>query len=234
MKIKSNTVLVSMEHEGKLYFAADRRMSWDMSKAEVSPTKKVAKRNGMLLSGTGHAALCFELVHRTRLPDYTGGNPEDFIHTQVLPTMMEDLRYKGIADQNERRLAMRAGSKHNASASIMVGFNHKSIDEPMVFEVDFSVDDITILRIPNDSATGCGGYYAQAIIKFLKSTSFNIFKKQKEKRLNVLTKKMEHVYVQQSNADILKLKAEDILTEAVNSAALHSPGCDDNIDIEVL
>jgi hypothetical protein len=233
MKIKSNTVLISMEHKGKLYFAADRRMSWDMSKAEVSPTKKVAKRNGILLAGTGHAALCFELVHRTNLPNYTGGNPEDFVHTQILPTMFEDLRYKGFMDQSERRLAMRTGNKHPASASILVGLNHHSA-EPMVFEIDFSADDITVLRIPNDSATGCGGYYAQAILKFLKETNFKHFTKLKEKRLNRLTGKMETMSIAKTNAEVLGLDAEDILTEAVYSAAKHSPGCDDNIDIEVL
>lgn len=234
MTIKSGTVLVSMELGDKLYFAADRRISWSFAQAVASPTKKIAKRQNVLLAGTGDAALCFEIVHRCNVPKYSGGDPDHYVFNEFLPTVITDLRQQLLVDEKERRLAHRVGSKHGNSVSILLGMKDLT-NKTAVYEVDFSIDRIEAVRVPSDHTHGCGGSYALAIIQFLKSWGWGNFKKVKGKPYkNPITKKKEPLYEAVPHYKLLKMSPEAILEEAIFMAAKNSPGCDDNIDIEVL
>lgn len=232
--IKSGTVLVSMELNKKLYFAADKRISWSFSQAVISPTKKVTKRNEVLLAGTGDAALCFDIVHRIEFPKYSGGDPDHFVFNEFLPAVILNLRNQALVDEKERRLVHRHGSKHPSFASILLGMKDL-LGRAAVYEIDFTIDSITAVRVPADHAHGCGGAYALAIIQYLKKHNYLAFKKLKGKKIyNPLTRKNETVQVALANFEVLKMKPEEILEEAILLAAQNSPGCDDNIDIEVL
>lgn len=232
MSIKSGTVLVTMELNGKLYFAADKRISWDYSKAATSPTKKVSKRHGILMSGTGGASLIFEIIHRCKIPKFTGGNIEKFVHDKLLPAIIGDLRYKGLVDIKERRLVSREKSNYDPSAIILIGIRHKK--DIQVFEMDLNADGITVDRVPVDYSHGCGGQYAMGVLTYLKQLNFNSWDETKDKLYNPITKKKEKGFTIRKNYEILKLSAEDILEETINMASIHSPGCDSNVDIEVL
>lgn len=210
--IKSSTVLISMELDNKLYFAADKRVSWSYSQAAISPTSKVSKRNDVLLAGTGDASLCFEIVHRGQFPVYHKGDADHFVFNEFLPHLIGDLRGKGLVDEKERRLVSRQGSKHASFASILIGLKD-NMGVMSVYEIDFSMDDISAVRVPTIHAHGCGGSYALAVVQLLLSQAKS-GKTQNYKKLN--------------------LKPKDILMEAVRITAINSPGCDDNMDIEVL
>jgi hypothetical protein len=221
--IKSSTVLATIELGNRLYFAADRRISWDMSKAAISPTPKVAKRNGILLSGTGYASICFEVIHRSTFPIYKGQDPDNYVHNEFLPAIISDLRTVGIVDKDERRLASPAKSDYRPSAVILIGI--KSDNVTAVYELDMTSDSISIDRVPTTYAHGCGGDYAMAILSFLTQPNFEFavpYKKIKGK---------DRHYKMLRNYEVLKLGEEDVLRTAIMAAAQHSPGCDDNTDI---
>jgi len=230
MAIKSGTVLVTMELGKKLYFAADRRISWGWGKAASTPTKKVVKRNGILMSGTGSASLIFEIIHRSKIPVYEGKQSvEKYVYDKLLPAIIGDLRHKGYVDAKERRLVSRnLKESDDLHAVVLIGV--KSKKERFVFEMELTADMITLDRVPLDYAHGCGGSFALAILQFCKKLNFY-------KPVDTLPKTMiggkecvsiEPIYT------YLDMDAEDILEAAVTAAADNSPGCDYDCDIEVL
>lgn len=221
--IKSSTVLATLELGNRLYFAADSRISWDMSKAAISPTPKVSKRNGILMAGTGYASICFEVIHRANFPTYKGQDPDNYVHNELLPAIIADLRAVGIVDKEERRLASNHKSEYRPSAVILLGVKSKEVTA--VYELDMSSDSISIDRVPTTYAHGCGGDYAMAILSFLTQPNFNFPKQDK------ITKGKKKVFTMLKNYEILKLDHEDVLNTAIFSAAQHSPGCDDNSTI---
>lgn len=207
--LKSSTVLVTMELEGKLYFAADRRISWSMGKAAISPIPKVVKRSNILMSATGVAAICFEILHRLHIPKFNPKkeNIDFYVTSKLLPNIIAGLRMVGLVDKKDRRLA---GESHiDMSTSILVGLKTKK--ETAVYEISLDTRHILVDRIDVDNGSGCGGDYAQSVITVLKD-NFN------------------NVPIYKS----LGMSPEDILSKAVGVAAFHSPGCDNNMDIEVL
>jgi hypothetical protein len=219
--IKSGTVLTTMELDGKLYFAADRRISWHWGKAASTPTKKVAKRNGILMSGTGSASLVFEVIHRCKIPVFTQGQDIDkYVYNKLLPAIIGDLRYKGYVDGRERRmLSKHEKSDDGLSAIILIGI--KSGKKVKVFELDLNTSMITVDQVPTDYAHGCGGDFAQAIITYTKS-----FKGHSVGDKGLIKETEIH--------KLLGLTAKEILEHAIQVAAIHSPGCDNTVDIEVL
>jgi len=225
--IKSSTVLATVELGNRLYFAADRRISWDMSKAAISPTSKVTKRNGILMAGTGYASICFEVIHRSHFPEYKGQDPDNYVHNELLPAIITDLRTVGIVDKEDRRLASNYKSDYRPSAVILLGIKNK--DGAAVYELDMSSDSISIDRVPTTYAHGCGGDYAMAILSFLTQHNFD----HPGKRVKQKNSK-RNVYTLLKNYEILKLDHIDVLNAAIFQAAQHSPGCDDNTSIEYL
>lgn len=226
-KMQSGTVLVCMELDNRLYFAADKRISWGWGKAATTPTNKVVKRNGILMSGTGSASLIFEVIHRSKIPVYKEGQDvEKFVYNKLLPAIIGDLRHKNYVDSKERRLVSRNNKDTDEMhAVILVGLRNKK--KCYVFELDLTCDMITIDRVPTDYAHGCGGFHAQAVVTFVKGYDFFADKIPTETKDGSL-------YTCNQIYKVLQMSPEDILESAIMVAAQHSPGCDANCDIEVL
>lgn len=199
---KSNTVIISLADGKHLYFGGDRKVAWGMEKAIVSPIPKVAKRNNLLLSGTGDAALTFELVHRTDVPIYNNTCPQTFIHDKLVPTMIKDLRKKGFVDLSERNTIPYHSGGTDPNCTLLVGLVHKN--KPAVFEVEFTTGFILASQVTATYAHGCGGDYAIGAIKALTESNLKLSE---------------------------KLSPEEVILTAIRIASELSPGCDNNADI---
>lgn len=156
--IKSNTVLAVLEHEGKLYFSGDRRISWGMSKCQKGRSK-ISYRDNILYAGTGDAALCDEIVELF-LPPKRGmsQDPFHYMNTVFMPAMLVYLRDKNYVRPKSRRMRVDIDGKALVSADILVG-----IDQSL-FEVNLDGHCISCNSVSTPYASGCGGAYAYGAI----------------------------------------------------------------------
>lgn len=160
-KKKSNTCLaVLRDKEGKLWFAGDRRVSWDMSKAIKGPRAKIAKRNGVLLAGTGVSSICDEIVDLLSIPRYNSTQSVfHYMNRNFLDAVLKHLSKRKLLHKEERRLVYKEGKKEAEDgewfgAIILVGFQGE------LFELDVDNHHIAIGPIDAPYAHGCGGDYA--------------------------------------------------------------------------
>ena len=154
---KSNTCLaVLRDVEGKLWFAGDRRLSWGMHRAQKMRKPKIAKREGLLLAGTGVGSMCDEIVHLMQIPEQgKSGDPYWYMHEIFMPTLFDHLRHKGYLHEKERRLAYHEDRESREDdwfgAIILIGFKGQ------LFELDVDNQQISLDMIDAPYAHGCGG-----------------------------------------------------------------------------
>lgn len=164
--IRSATCLAVMKNElGKLVFAADRRLSWDMSKAQIGPRPKITKRKGILFAGTGVSYLCDLITDVLPIPDYdsTIVDPFYFMHQVLAPEINSLLSSKGLLDKDVAKL-------HNKDmhSAVIIGMKGQ------LFELDMSEEGLFIDAIDVPHTHGCGGKYALGVIQYLLDTKINI------------------------------------------------------------
>lgn len=157
--LKSATCLAVLRNEqGKLVFAGDRRLSWDMSKAQVAPRPKITKRKGLLFAGTGVSFLCDLITDVIAIPDYdtTTVDPFLYIHNVLLPEIHKLLNEKGLLDKDIIKM-------HNKEleAAIIIGMKGQ------LFELSLDDTGILVDAIDTPHTHGCGGKYALGVLKYL-------------------------------------------------------------------
>lgn len=63
------TCIACIKYKGKLYIAADRRISWETSQIQECPSPKVVKRDGVIIAGAGDAYLLTLLTSCLSIPN---------------------------------------------------------------------------------------------------------------------------------------------------------------------
>ena len=140
------------DKQGNLYFAGDRRISWDFSKAIVAPRPKVSYRDGILYAGTGVAAICDLVTDQFTAPARLHSQPTfQYIHKTFIPCLLTWLRSEGWVAEGERRLNIDGTDSEDYYASIVLG-----VDSDL-YELDLSSSMISADAIDAPYATGCGG-----------------------------------------------------------------------------
>ena len=159
--LKSNTCLaVLRDKNGYLWFAGDRRISWNYSKAIKGPRSKVTKRNNILFAGTGTSCICdlvtdqFEVPIKTDMIDsYT------YIHKVLVPALIKQLKEEGWINDGERKLAYDniLDSRLDDCAPHAILIIGVGSD---LYELDLNTQLITVDAIDAPYAAGCGGELA--------------------------------------------------------------------------
>ncbi len=104
---QSKTCIAAIKHKGKVYMAADRRVSWDFGQCQSMPHPKVLKRNGLILAGTGDAALCTLIVKNMKFRPYSQfyeghGFEDEYFNDIFYNDVIKGLKSKGFVDNNMR------------------------------------------------------------------------------------------------------------------------------------
>lgn len=196
---RSNTCLAVIRHKGKLIFGADRRASWGFDQAQTMPIPKLAKRNGLLLAGTGGSFLCTLIVDVLNVPHYSPEMDTDiYMHNDFFRAVKKLMIDKGFCDEHKSlRFPEPMG------AEIIVGINHKLYNvtiENMDPSNHHTIGSIIIDRLNTPYATGCGGQWAWGTLETL-------------------------IQLEQEGL-IAASSGKDKLTRALMIAAKYSPGCD--------
>lgn len=155
---RSNTCLaVLRDTTGKLWFAGDRRISWDNSQIIKSPVPKIILKDNILLSGTGDCWVCALIINQFKIPlrprDIT---PYDYLSKIFVPKLLDWLKRENYIDKDERGLRHKhyKNDDYDPSALILVG-----IDSDL-FELDITTDNIVFDYVDCPYGAGCGGFLA--------------------------------------------------------------------------
>ena len=154
MRIKSKTCLAMLrDKEGYLWFAGDRRISWDFSKAMKAPRPKVTKRNNILFAGTGSSVVCELVTDQCPVPDIPADmDSYRYMHAVFVPSLIKWLRAQGWVEEKERKLNVDEDNYGEApSACIIIGV------ESDLYEVNLDNNIISADCIDAPYAEGCGG-----------------------------------------------------------------------------
>src|ERR1051326_7793435 len=162
---RSNTcIAVCANKKGRLFMAADRRISWDFSQATSMNQPKIAKRDGLLLGATGDGSLCTQLVNVMNIPENTRGlEPEGYIHEIFFVAVKKLLDRKGYSDEHKvLRIPPETG------VELVIGIEGRLFS--MLIENQDPMSEhhsglITIDELPVPYATGCGGQWAWSSLK---------------------------------------------------------------------
>jgi hypothetical protein len=162
-----------LKHKGKLYFAGDRRISWHIGQAQISPRSKITFRHGILFAGTGTSVLCDTATDLFVPPKFN--KQEDtymYANTKFLPAYIKHLRKTGWINKGEFRLAKHTEGT-DLSATILVGIGSD------LYELDVSSDYIAMCPISTPFAAGCGGSLAWGALLALEKAAQDLTPEQK-------------------------------------------------------
>ncbi len=206
-KKQSLTCIAAVKHRNKVYLAADSRVSWGMDQAQVLPkgNKKIVKRGGLILAGTGHWDLCRLIIRtlRFRTPEEFIGYEDEYFDTIFYNDVIKLLKSKGYTDVDAGLHPILKIPKE-WSAEIVMVLNGRVFT--MVIENPEKEDNhnpnglVSIGEVNTPYATGCGGQLAWGSLLTTQS--------------------------------LVELTAKERLKIALNVAAVVSPGCDNVVDIE--
>lgn len=150
------------DKKGNFWFAGDRRMSWGMHKAIKSPKPKITKRNGVMLAGTGDAALCDLVVNHFPIPDVVYDKwVQGYMFDTFVPKLKEFLKANGRLDKDGETLS-------RGDASIVVGVEGK------LFDLTLDESIICYVHVEAPYAAGCGGQLALGSLLTTEGTKMNI------------------------------------------------------------
>ncbi len=156
---KSLTCLAAIKHRGKIYMAADRRTSWDMSQAQEMPRPKIKKRDGVILAGTGDGYLCTLIVDIMKIPIGEGQDLDIYMHWTFHQAVTKLLLAKGYADEHKQLKIPPSGG-----AEILVAIQGMLytvlIDNPDAENLDNPFGLVSIEEVNFPYASGCGGHLA--------------------------------------------------------------------------
>lgn len=174
-KLKSNTCIAALaDKRGKIYIAADRRVSWDFSQCQTMPTPKVIKRDGVILAGTGDGYLCDILTKLLNIPLNTRELDSLFyLHEIIYPQIIKLLTRKGMFDHHEKALKIPA----DAYCEVLLVFNHKLFSICIYNPDPNSIKSsgiITIDQLAIPYATGCGGQLAWGSLLTTENLGLNV------------------------------------------------------------
>ncbi len=161
---RSNTCLAVVRHANKLFFAGDRRISWNFSQAQIAPRPKVTMLDGILRAGTGTSVLCDEFTDLFKAPKLTKKD-DSFMYVQhkLLPSFLKHLRDRGWVRKGECKLTK--FEEADLSATCLVGIGTD------LYELDISQDLIAVGAISSPFAAGCGGQLAWGALLALEKTA---------------------------------------------------------------
>jgi len=158
MRISSTCLAALKAEDGNLWFAGDRLITWYNGKALKRPRSKIAKRNNILLAGTGYCVICNLVVEQFPVPKYSADThaPQEYMHTVFIPQLINWLRSEGWVDEGERRLNIdctedELKSHEYPSATFLIGVGSE------VYELDIDVRMISCDIVATPYAIGCGG-----------------------------------------------------------------------------
>jgi hypothetical protein len=160
---KSNTCIAIIKvkkgkNKGKLVFAADRRISWGFSQAQVMPESKLVKRNGLIMGATGASYLGQLIMDYVELPSIKELSPKDYMNTVFYKNVVELLKSKGFVNKDGNIKLPK-----DFAIELVVGYRGK------LFSIVIGNDDdddlhkqgiILIDEVNIPYATGCGGQLA--------------------------------------------------------------------------
>lgn len=204
---KSNTCIAALKHRNKIYIAADRKASWDWSKAQAMPRAKLSKREGLILAGTGSGALCTLIVDILNIPNIEDIDLDTYMHHKLFEAIRKLLINKGFSDEH-KILKIPA----ELDAQILVAIQGKLYDITISNCDPTNVNPNGLIMIDELNlpyGTGCGGDIAEAALK-----------------------ENEDLFMYDSKKDSYRfLTPYERLERAVTLACQMSPGCGLPIDI---
>lgn len=207
---QSSTCIAAIKHRGKVYMATDSRLSWGMDQAQELPkgNRKIVKRDGLILAGTGTWYLC-RLILQTlafRSPEGYEGIEDQYFDSIFYNDVVKLLKSKGHIDVDSG-LHPVLKIPYDVSAEIIMVLNGRlftlTIENPVVEENHNPSGLVMIEELNIPYAAGCGGQLAWGSL--------------------LTTESLE---------EVLLLKPKERLKLALQVAAQVSPGCDENIIIE--
>lgn len=195
------------EEQGRLIFAADRRVSWSHMRFQKTVRSKITKRNGIIFAGTGVSYICDLIGELSSIPEAPQGvDSFNYIHNYLQPSLVQSLQRKGFADEKGKTVLPK-----EAHSCVLIGHRGNLYEADIDSEFGVAIDPID-----TEYATGCGGYYASGSL----STSQGLDLKTLHKLLRL-----------RGYSKLPKTVEEARLSLAITVAGEHSGGCDTNVDI---
>ena|ERR1700733_9417048 len=206
---KSNTCICAVKSKrGKIWIAADRKASWDFSKAQSMPRPKIIKRDGVILGGTGSGYLCTLMVDILTIPERKKESLDIYIHMIFKEHVREELINQGYTEEHN---LLKIPKEEEAEILIVIeGHLYSMIicnpDEQGDYSNGFGMIMIDEVGLP--FGTGCGGQIAWGAL--LENAD---------------------LYIKEEDKDPRKLTEKERLIRAVEKACEVSPGCGLPIDV---
>lgn len=91
------TTIAALKHRGKVYVAADRRITYG-SQYHRSPVSKICKRNGVIIAGAGNASLTLEIVNNLVIPKVED-DTYYYVYTILYNKILSFLKKKGLLNK---------------------------------------------------------------------------------------------------------------------------------------
>lgn len=208
-KKKSLTCIAAIKNRGKIYMAADRRISWDMDQAQELPkgNRKIVRRDGLIMAGTGTWSMCRLILRTLEFRKYIDhydyiGCEDEYFDTIFYNDVIKLLKSKGFVDVNAG-LHPVLKIPFDMDAEIVIALNGRLFT--LTIENGSSSDNhnpngmVSIEELNLPYAAGCGGSYAWG---------------------SLLT------------TENMNMKPKERLILALTVAAQVSPGCDSKADVE--
>lgn len=154
----SRTCLAAIKHRGRIYMAADRRVSWDDGQAQEMPRPKINKRDGVILAGTGDSYLCTLIVDVLELPTRGEETVDEYMMDKVHRAIMNLFIRKGYCSEHKQ---LKIASEASVEAIVAIeGHLYNIIVHNPDPHKEYSNGEIIIDELNVPYATGCGGSYA--------------------------------------------------------------------------
>lgn len=158
-RLKSATCIAAIKNKkGKIFIAADRRVSWGAHQAQSMINAKVIKRDGLILAGTGDSFLCDIFTRIMLIPERKVENTDTYIHEQFYKQIKKTLDHKGLSDKD--------GSLKipvELEVELLIALDNR-LYSLVVYNPDPETKDshglIIVDELALPYATGCGGQLA--------------------------------------------------------------------------
>lgn len=151
-------IAVIKDTDGKLVFAADRRISQtNMVWYQAGPAQKIVKRDGIIFAGSGDGYVSDLIGEIMPIPlKHPTQSLLEYLHLDFTTELTRFLRDRGLMDKDEFRLAgtTEINSEHEIFACLLMGI------EGQLFELQLTQQRILIDRMNVPHTGGCGGPYA--------------------------------------------------------------------------
>lgn len=202
--ISNTCILATQQKNKKIMIATDRRVSWDFGQAQTMSIPKLVKRDGVIMAGTGSAYLCDIILHSLDLSDRKDMSVYDFMNEFFYNRLKKLFIRKGFHDEHQR-LVLPA----DVSVEVVLAIDH------LLFSICVSN--------PEESNPYSNSASLQGLIDVVQLSLPYGTGCGGQWAWGAI----------EGLKDVKDLSLKEKVIIAMNVAAKYSPGCDNNIDIEI-